>query len=150
MVKSDDEIKNSLVERDGTVPCQETSLPPTARCGIAADNMAPTNELHPFNQHKYKMMMKDDKLIDDYGEAHQQDTICQAHFEIRFTWDEKDDIMSYDDIIESMSRDSALYDGEFWQHCQSIGHQKVSKDHLSYHYSSTNVSVLWKNGDKTD
>lgn len=26
-----------------------------------------------------------DNLIDDYGEVHQQDPTCEAHFEIRFT-----------------------------------------------------------------
>ena len=53
------QIKNSLVERDDTVPCQETSLPPTAQCGIAADNIALTIGFHPFGHYKYKLVVKD-------------------------------------------------------------------------------------------
>lgn len=78
------EIENGLVESNDVVPFQESSLPPTAQCGIAADGMPPTVGFHPSDQHKYKMVVKDgngvDKLIHDYGEAHQQDPTHQADF----------------------------------------------------------------------
>lgn len=49
-----------------------------------------------------------------------------------------------------MSRDSALYNGDFWQYHQIIQHKEVSKDHPGYYAISTNVRVLWENEDKTD
>ena len=58
--------------------------------------------------------------------------------------------MSYNYIFEYMSRDTTLYDGEYWQYWKIIGHHKVSIDHPTYKGSSTNVKVLWENGDKTD
>ena len=35
------------------------------------------------------------KLIDDYDDEHQRDKTRQDHFEVHFTTDEKDNIMSY-------------------------------------------------------
>ena len=90
------------------------------------------------------------KLIDDYGEALKQDPNRQVHFEIKFNRDEKKDIMSYNDIIEYMNRDSNMYDGEYWQYLEIIGHHKVSTDHPTYKGSSTNLRILWENGDETD
>lgn len=43
------------------------------------------------------------KLIDDYDKATNNDKTRQAHFEIKFTTYQKEDIMSYNKIVNYMN-----------------------------------------------
>ena len=40
------------------------------------------------------------KLINDYNEGLKKNAVRQAHFEVKFSKDDKEDIMSYNDIID--------------------------------------------------
>ena len=55
------------------------------------------------------------KLMDDYKQGLKRNQIRQAHYEVKYSKDDKEDIMSYNDIVEFMSRDTTLYDGQYWQ-----------------------------------
>ena len=58
--------------------------------------------------------------------------------------------MSYNDIVDYMNWDLNIYDGEYWQYWKIIGHHKVLTDHPTYKGSSTNLKILWENGDETE
>ena len=90
------------------------------------------------------------KLIDDYDQALQKGRTRQAHFEIKFTTNEKDDIMSYNDIVNYMNCDSALYDGEYWNYRNIITHKATPRIHPNYKGSSYNLRILWENGEHSD
>ena len=90
------------------------------------------------------------RLIDDYDQALHKDRTRQAHFEVKFTRDEKDDIMSYNDIVNYMNRDSSLYDGEYWNYRKIIAHEATPRNHPNYKGSSYNLRVLWENGEHSD
>ena len=53
------------------------------------------------------------KLVDDYDQALRKDKTRQAHFEIKFTSDEEEDIMSYNDIINYMNHHLPSHDGSY-------------------------------------
>ena len=86
------------------------------------------------------------KFIDDYYQALHKDKTRQAHFKIKFTMDEKNDIMLYNDIVNYMNHDSALYDGEYWNYCKIVAHEVTPRNHPNYKGSSYNLRVLWENG----
>ena len=54
------------------------------------------------------------KLLNDYGEAFKKHPNCQAHFEIKFTRDEKKNIMSHNNIVDHMNQDKTLHESEYW------------------------------------
>ena len=58
--------------------------------------------------------------------------------------------MSYNDIVDFMSRDTSLYDGEYWSFCKIIGHESTPHNHPAYKGSRYNVRILWENGEITD
>ena len=89
------------------------------------------------------------KLIDDYDEGLSKNKVRQAHYEIKYSKDDKKDIMFYNDIVEYLSRDTSLYDGEYWHFRKVIGHKETPQNHRSYKGSSYNVRMLWENGEKT-
>ena len=65
------------------------------------------------------------KLIDDYDDGLRKNKVRQAHFEVKDNKDDKDNIMSYNDIVEFLSRDTSLYDGEYWHFRKIIGHKET-------------------------
>ena len=57
--------------------------------------------------------------------------------------------MSYNDIVEFMSRDTSLYNGEYWHFRKIIGHQRVFPNDPHYKGSSYNLRILWENNEIT-
>ena len=58
---------------------------------------------------------------------------------MKFSKDDKEDIMTYNDIVEYMSRDSTLYDGEFWHFRKILGHEETHRNLPSYKGSKFNL-----------
>ena len=79
------------------------------------------------------------KLIDDYDEGLKKNAVRQAHFEVKFSKDDKEDIMSYNDIVDFMSRDTTLYDGEFWHFRKILSHEEVNRRSPAYQGSKFNL-----------
>ncbi len=90
------------------------------------------------------------KSIDDYDKGLKKNAVRQAHFEVKFSKDDNEDIMSYNDIVDFMSRDTMLYDGEFWHFCKILGHKEVDRRSPTYKGSKFNLQILWENGEITD
>lgn len=53
------------------------------------------------------------KLIEDYDDALQQHPDYQAYFEIKYTRNDKDNIISYNDIVNYLNDDTTLYNEEY-------------------------------------
>ena len=49
-----------------------------------------------------------------------------------------------------MSRDTSLYDGEYWSFRKIIGHKNTPQNHPAYQGSRYNVRILWDNGEIKD
>ena len=90
-----------------------------------------------------------DKLINDYDDGLRKNKVRQSHFEVKYSKDDRDDIMSYNDIVEFLRRDTSLYDGQYWHLRKIIGHEETPQNHMSYKGSSYNVRELWENGEIT-
>ena len=82
-----------------------------------------------------------EKLIDDYKKGLEKYAVCQAHFEIKYSKDNKEEVMSYNDIVEFVSRDASLYDGEYWYFRKIIGHQRAFPNDPHYKGSSYNTAT---------
>ena len=89
------------------------------------------------------------KLIDDYQEGLEKYKFCEAHYEVKYSKDEKEDIMSYNDIMEYMSRDDTLHDGLYWSWREILGHEETPQGHPARKTSSYNLKILWENGEET-
>ena len=74
----------------------------------------------------------------------------QAHFEVKYIKDDKDDILSYNDIVNYLNDDATLYDSQLWQFQKIITHEQVRQGNPQYKGSSVNVQILWENGEQTD
>ena len=72
------------------------------------------------------------KMIDDYEKGLEENKVRQPHFEVKFSRDKKEDIMSYNEIVDFMNRDDALYDCEYWNFRKIIGHEKTPQKHPQY------------------
>ena len=57
--------------------------------------------------------------------------------------------MSYNDVMDYLSRNANCYDGEYWAFQRIVGHQHVHQGHPDYKGSSYNLRILWKNGEET-
>ena len=82
------------------------------------------------------------KLVDNYDEALSKDKTRQAHFKIKFSSDEKEDIMSYNDIINYMNQHTPSHYGSYWNYRKIIAHEYTPLSHTNYKGSSYNVCVL--------
>ena len=51
--------------------------------------------------------------------------------------------------MDYLSRDTNLYDGEYWAFRRIVGHQHVHPGHPDYKGSSYNLRILWENGEET-
>ena len=78
-----------------------------------------------------------------------ENKVRQAHFEVEYSRDEKEDIMLYNDIMDYLSRDDNEYDGSYWAFRKIIGHQRVHQGDPDYNGSSYNLRISWENGDET-
>ena len=65
------------------------------------------------------------RLINDYDNAPQKHPNWQAHFEVKYTKDDKDDVLSYNDIVNYLNDDATLYYGQLWQFRKIIAHKQV-------------------------
>ena len=54
------------------------------------------------------------QLIDDYEKGLSENKVRQAHFNVKYSKDDKKDIMSYNDIVNFLSQDENQYDGQYW------------------------------------
>ena len=63
------------------------------------------------------------KLIDDYEDDLRKNKVWQTHFKVKYSKHDKKNIMSYNDIVEILSRDTSLYDGEYWHFRKILGHE---------------------------
>ena len=63
------------------------------------------------------------KLINAYDNTLQKHLDRQAHFEIKYTKDDKDNILSYNDIVNYLNDDVTLYDSQLWQFWKIIAHK---------------------------
>ena len=85
------------------------------------------------------------KLLDDYDDTLKKHPNYQAQYEIKFSKDEKENVMSYNNTVDHMNQDTILHDGEYWQYKKIMGHKKVIPTNLLYMESSINLNVLWEN-----
>ena len=71
-------------------------------------------------------------------------------FKVRFTCDDQEDIMTYNEIVDFMTRDTNEENGEYWKFRKIIGHEKVSQHHKNYNGSSYNLRIAWENGEVSE
>ena len=90
------------------------------------------------------------KLIDDYDKGLKKNAVRQAYFKDKFSKDDKEYIMPYNDIVNFMSRDTTLYDGNFWHFRKILSHEEVDRRSPAYQGSKFNLRILWENGEITD
>ena len=68
-------------------------------------------------------------------------------FKVRFTHDNQEDIMTYNEIVDFVTRDTNKENGEYWKFRKIIGHEKVSQNQKNYNGSSYNLRIAWENGE---
>ena len=65
------------------------------------------------------------KLIDDYEDDLSKNKVQHANFEVKYSKDDKEDMMSYNNIVEFLSRDISLYDGKYWHFRKILEHEET-------------------------
>ena len=55
--------------------------------------------------------------------------------------------MSYNEIVDFMTRETNKENGEYWKFQKIIGHEKVNQHHKNYNGSSYNLRIAWENGE---
>ena len=90
------------------------------------------------------------KLVDDYNDGLEKNKVCQAHYELKFNKEDKEDIMSYNDIMDYLSRSNNQYDGEYCRYRDIIGHREVRPGDHSYDGCSINLRVRWEDNSITE
>lgn len=107
--KIGDKYKSVITDKNRE-PKKDSEGKPMHRLGPHLEELPGRNMriLHPDMGLPSHIIIR--KLIDDYEKGVEENQVWQAHFEVKYSRDEKEDIMSYNDIIDYLSRDSALYD----------------------------------------
>ena len=60
-----------------------------------------------------------------------------------------DDVLSYNDICEYLTREIADEDGEKWKFRKILGHQHTPQGHPDRNGSEYNVKIFWETGETT-
>ena len=73
-----------------------------------------------------------------------------SDFKVKYTKDQMEDIMSYNDIMNHIHRDRIEDGGNIWKFCQILGHTGPL-DHRSPGYKNSlyNLEIEWENGEIT-
>lgn len=81
----------------------------------------------------------DTKLEDNDG--------FNMQFMVRFTQNDQEDIMSYNEIVNFVTRETNEQNEEHWRFRKIVGHEKVKQNHKNYKWSSNNLRAAWKNNE---
>ena len=54
------------------------------------------------------------KYLDNFDTEVEKDEVRKMRYKVKYTKDDKEDIMTYNEIIDYMSRDTNETDGEYW------------------------------------
>ena len=84
---------------------------------------------------------------DDFDTKLENNEVQKIRFKIRFTRDDQEDIMSYNKIVDFMTRETNEENGEYWKFQKTIGHEKANHHQMNYSSSSYNLRIAWENGE---
>ena len=63
------------------------------------------------------------KCLDNFDTEVEKNEVRKMRYKVKYTKDDKEDIMTYNEIIDYMSRDTNDTDGEYWKFRKIVGHQ---------------------------
>ena len=87
------------------------------------------------------------ECVDNFNMKLENNKVQKIRLKVRFTRDDQEDIMSYNEIVDFMTRETNKINGEYWKFHKIIGHEKVSQGHKNYNGSSYNLRIAWENGE---
>ena len=90
------------------------------------------------------------ECLDDFDAKLENNEVRKMRFKVRFTRDDQEDIMSYNEIVDFMTRETNEENGEYWKFRKIIGHEKVDQYHKNYNGSSYNLRIAWENGEVSE
>ena len=90
------------------------------------------------------------ECLDDFDTRLEKNEVRKMRFKVQFTRDDQEDIMTYNEIVDFMTRDTNKENGKYWKFRKIIGHEKVSQHHKNYNSSSYNLRIAWENGEVSE